>query len=175
MKKFNIIFAVIFSFVFISFAQSKNDKINAQKNGKEFLEAQQSFNLNLFLKNTYLPFWEQIKGERKENLGQIFQYEFKILGELGYQYENLKVGDLKEIKEENGNWQCVIPYSVVEKITTQNRKIETKSGIWGISLDKGKTWQFLNLASFDQNKMGSFLPILNTKLQLPILEQKRLD
>ncbi len=173
MKK---IIVISFIFVFSSthiFAQNSKDKKFVRQEATNFIKAYNNADIDVTLKYVYKPFLA-ILGIKEDGLKTYYTTLYKQYGEMGQRYDHVSLENPAKILVKDNVWQCAVPYQTTIVNETQKMRIETKASIWAISEDKGKTWRFIDLVQYDQNKIPSLLPIFDTDLQITPLEQKKL-
>ncbi|TAE73153.1 MAG: hypothetical protein EAZ85_07790 [Bacteroidetes bacterium] len=173
MKKLIITSFICLIFSINAFAQSKKDKQFVAQEATNFLTAFNNADIDATLKYLY-PQILINTGIKIEDFKPYYQRFYKQMGEMGQRYENLSIKNPSEIIVKDNIWQCAVPYETIITNDAQKMKIETKANLWAISENQGKTWRFIDLVQFDQNKIPTILPIFNTDLKISPLEQKKL-
>lgn len=113
---------------------------------------------------TYPKVIEVIGG--RERMTTLMEAGLKQMKEQGFAFRSYRIAEPSEILTEGENTFIVVPTTV--EMTVPGGKAVARSYLLGISVDRGKTWKFVDGSGLkDANARDKVLPKLPAGLKLP--------
>jgi hypothetical protein len=153
---------------FNTFAQNKDKISEFSQKAQNYWIAYQKADTESLVSNSYKDYYKATGTNAKDFLS----FQMKQFDEVGQVYENIIIEKPTQILKTNENWQAIFPTSLVVQQKARGKRFKVNTSTWGISLDKGKTWEFLDFMHVDQKKGVYMIPKFNQNLTIPSLEEK---
>jgi hypothetical protein len=101
----------------------------------------------------------------REKMIAFFTKETKNLNSKGFEIRAVKVSKISQVVADGEKMFAVAPFTT--EIKVPGGSLTDSSFMLGISLDKGKTWRFINGDKVSEEKVKKMLPNLPAELKLP--------
>ena len=153
-------------FLFLTFCIFSNAQNNFEAETKNMVEDGKKM-ANHFLKKEYDQFANYMNPNIIKYTGGINNFKKIITTSLPEEFEIIKaeIENPGQIVVEGNDLQSTLVQTIV--IKNHEYQIITKSTLFAISFDKGKTWKFADISNSTKEKIKLIVPNLSPKIVIP--------
>ena len=157
---------LIFVATFIN-AQGANDFEFIQNEAKKVGNALVQEDYRTVLKYTHPKLLSTAGGE--DRMLELLRATMKQMAEQGIKISQVEIEAPEKIYQGGAELYCLLPQTLT--MTVQGGTLASKSGLLGISGDKGKNWYFLDIAQLTNENVTDLFPEFNKDLVFPERQQ----